>query len=205
MNFMISDAQWEQMDEAQNYGQSLLSDEQLSLREVEPEDLAQFARWWNDPHWAVLQQRIIKPRPAQPIQEMFAHWSENKPHSGEAGFSIFERHTGMLIGHTTLFGGALPHRAAELAIMLDSEQVSRGYGTRAIKLMLGYGFAEMGLNRIGLKVAAFNTRAIRTYEKAGFILEGREREIYFHQGRFHDQLVFSVLARDFFQGTQSEK
>lgn len=82
--------------------------------------------------------------------------------------------------------------------MLGGDQVNRGYGTRAIGLMLKYGFAEMGLNRIGLKVAAFNTRAVRTYEKAGFILEGREREIYFHQGRFHDQLIFSVLSRDYF-------
>lgn len=198
MGFMFGEAQWNQMDQAQDYGKNLLCDEQVDLREVEPEDLAQLAQWWNDPRWAVLQQRIIKPRPSQSVMEMLASWSVNKPHSGDAGFSIFDCQDGRLIGHITLSGGSLPHRAAELAIMLGGDQVNRGYGTRAIGLMLKYGFAEMGLNRIGLRVAAYNTRAVHAYEKAGFILEGREREIYFHQGRFHDQLIFSVLARDYF-------
>ncbi|PCC27988.1 hypothetical protein CIK76_14070 [Glutamicibacter sp. BW80] len=198
MGSMTTDAQWNQASQAQSYGEALLQDERVCLREVEPEDLAQLAAWWNDPQWAVLQQRIAKPRPSQRVMDMLAVWSENKPNSGDAGFSIFEKPQGNLIGHATLAGGALPHRAAEFAIMLGGEHVDRGYGTRAVRLMTGYGFNEMGLNRIGLKVAAFNTRALRAYEKAGFSLEGREREVYFHQGKFHDQLIMGLLARDYF-------
>ncbi|WP_404289756.1 GNAT family N-acetyltransferase [Glutamicibacter arilaitensis] len=200
---MTTDAQWNQAAQAQSYGEALLQDEQVCLREVEPEDLVQLAAWWNDPQWAVLQQRIVKPRPALSVMEMMAAWSENNPNSGAAGFSIFEKLHGNLIGHATLSGGALPHRAAELAIMLGGEHVNRGFGTRAVRLMNGYGFNEMGLNRIGLKVAAYNTRALRAYEKAGFSLEGREREVYFHQGQFHDQLVLSILAREHFATGQS--
>ena len=51
-----------------------------------------------------------------------------------------------------------------------------------------------------LRVWAFNTRAIRAYEKSGFVLKGRRREAVFHDGKFHDELVMSVLAADYFGG-----
>ncbi|MGX1749181.1 GNAT family protein [Glutamicibacter protophormiae] len=59
-------------------------------------------------------------------------------------------------------------------------------------------FQKLGLLRIFLKVAAINSRAIRAYEKSGFILEGRERGAYFHDGKFHDQLLYGLLADEYF-------
>lgn len=56
----------------------------------------------------------------------------------------------------------------------------------------------MGLNRIGLEVRAFNTRAIASYAKAGFVEEGRRREIVFHAGQFHDEVLMSILASDWY-------
>ncbi|MGQ3382116.1 GNAT family N-acetyltransferase [Glutamicibacter sp. TV12E] len=195
---MMNSGQWDSVESAQHYGHALLRDEAIELRESEHPDFAAMAQWWNDPQWAVLQQRTIKPRPEAPLLEMFAQWSENKPSSGDAGFSIFELATGGFIGHITLFGGALPHRAAEMAVMIGPDFVGRGFGTRASKLMAGYGFREMGLHRIGLCVAAFNQRATRAYEKAGFVQEGRQREVYFHNGQFHDQILLSLLSSDYF-------
>ncbi|MGO4296365.1 GNAT family N-acetyltransferase [Glutamicibacter sp. MCAF14] len=189
---------WNSIDQAQQYGENLLRDAVIDLRESEQEDFAHMAGWWNDPAWAVLQQRTIKPRPEAPLAEMFAQWSRNIPYSGDAGFSIFERGTGTFIGHITLHGGVLPHRAAELAVMIGPDFVRQGFGTRAIKLMTGYGFRELGLHRISLCVAVFNPRAIRSYEKAGFTLEGRQREVYFHNGQFHDQVLLSLLSHEYF-------
>jgi RimJ/RimL family protein N-acetyltransferase len=47
-------------------------------------------------------------------------------------------------------------------------------------------------------VWAYNSRAVRTYEKAGFTIEGRLRAIGFHDGAFHDGLVMAQLASEFF-------
>lgn len=195
---MDNSGAWDELESAQHYGENLLQDAVIELRESEQEDFALMARWWNEPKWAVLQQRTIKPRPQAPLLEMFAQWSRNQPYSGDAGFSIFERGTGTFIGHITVHGGQLPHRAAELAVMIGPEFVGQGFGTRATELMAGYGFRELGLHRIAVNVAAFNPRAIRAYEKAGFIQEGRQREVYFHNGRFHDQVLLSLLAREYF-------
>lgn len=191
-------SQFTTVDQAARYGAQLLQDEMICLRETEAADLDRLAEWWNDPQWAVFQQRVIKPRPAAEVITMMEGWSQNKPFAGDTGFSIFERSSGDLIGHAVLFGATLPQRSAEIALMLTGDRVGQGLGTRATKLMLRYGFEEMGLHRIGLKVAAFNARAIRAYEKAGFIHEGRERDVYFHAGAFHDQILMSVLETDYF-------
>ncbi len=43
---------------------------------------------------------------------------------------------------------------------------------------------------------AFNERAIRSYRKVGFILEGRAREAIWRDGRHWDELQMSILEGD---------
>jgi len=62
--------------------------------------------------------------------------------------------------------------------------------------MVRYGFLELGLNRVGLNVWAYNDRAIAAYRKAGFVEEGRTREAVWHDGRFHDELSMGLLASE---------
>jgi RimJ/RimL family protein N-acetyltransferase len=74
-------------------------------------------------------------------------------------------------------------RAAEFGIVIgDKNYWSRGYGTDAVTTLTGFGFGELNLQRIWLRVFDFNTRAIRCYEKSGFVLEGRLRRHHYHAG-----------------------
>jgi RimJ/RimL family protein N-acetyltransferase len=65
-----------------------------------------------------------------------------------------------------------------------------------MRLMLRYGFDTLNLNRIFLRVFASNPRAIRSYEKADFIHEGRMREAEFRNGQYVDVLLMSVLRSE---------
>jgi RimJ/RimL family protein N-acetyltransferase len=49
------------------------------------------------------------------------------------------------------------------------------------------------MHRLYLRVFADNPNAIRTYEKAGFVLDGRLREAHFADGVYKDDLLMSVL------------
>jgi RimJ/RimL family protein N-acetyltransferase len=73
--------------------------------------------------------------------------------------------------------------------------LDRGYGTEITRLTLDHGFAA-GLHRISLTVFAFNPRAQRVYEKCGFVVEGRSREVLHRDGAWHDEYVMGVLATD---------
>jgi RimJ/RimL family protein N-acetyltransferase len=63
--------------------------------------------------------------------------------------------------------------------------------------MLGFAFRELNLHRVQLDVFAFNPRAIRCYEKAGFRHEGTLRDAFFRDGVFHDVHRMAVLETEF--------
>lgn len=73
----------------------------------------------------------------------------------------------------------------------------------AIRLLLQYAFADLELHRIGVRVLAYNQRAIRAYEKCGFIIEGREREAAFVDGAWHDDVVMGIVDREFLRPPSS--
>lgn len=184
---------WTRVEEVQRYGDGILAGELIRFRPLREADLADLERWWTDPAWAVLQSSTVRPRPADSAAELFRDWSANKE-PGSVGFSVVSQADDTLLGHVALYGAALPSRSATAAIVIGSEHTGRGYGTDAMRTLIRYGFEEMGLNRIGLEVWAFNTRAIASYTKAGFVEEGRRRQVVFHGGRYYDEVLMSILA-----------
>ena len=186
---------WTTSADARRYGSTLLQGDRVRFRALEDHDLPDLVRWWRDPEWSVLQQMIVRPRPDVPVTEMFRSWSSSE-RSGDVGFSVVDRESGVLVGHVTLFGGALPVRAANLAVMIGSELVGQGFGTDAVRVLTDYGFREMGLNRIEIRVHAFNDRAQAVYRRIGYRQEGVRRDATWHDGRFHDEVLMSALARE---------
>ena len=71
-----------------------------------------------------------------------------------------------------------------------------GIGTRAVSLMCDYLFRELAARTITLDPEAWNTRAIRCYEKCGFrkikLLPARE----LHEGQYRDCWIMARQAGD---------
>lgn len=89
------------------------------------------------------------------------------------------------------------NNSANIRIALfRSEDVNRGYGTEAMRLMVGYGFEHLGLHRISLSVYAFNPRAVRAYEKVGFVQEGVLRDDLYWEGAYYDSIIMSILSHE---------
>lgn len=86
---------------------------------------------------------------------------------------------------------------AEFAIGLaKSVMRDRGYGTEAARLVLDFGFHDLRLHRVYLDVFAFNTPAIRLYERLGFVHEATLREAEQQHGRRVDVLLMSILREE---------
>jgi RimJ/RimL family protein N-acetyltransferase len=62
--------------------------------------------------------------------------------------------------------------------------------------MLAHLFEEVGVHRVDLEVYAFNPRAQRSYEKCGFVVEGRLRESLLWGGERVDTIVMGLLRAD---------
>lgn len=185
-------------DEAAEYGQQILTGELVRLREVRDEDIDQLAAWWGDTGLAPLGTFIVKPRPPKKSREQIEQYSANDPDSPSAMFAAVRRDTDELVGSISLFRGSAQSRSTLLGVGMSAANVGKGYGTDSVRVMVGYGFRELNYNRIELRVFAYNTRAIASYKKVGFVEEGRLRQAVFHDGRYHDEVVMSILAADYF-------
>ena len=177
------------------YGDSILVGERVRLRGVRDDDLPTLAKWEMDSgRTATLSSRVAPPSEAS-AKEFIAKSSTNE--KDDLGFAIETLDDPpLLVGFVGLWGARLKDRSAELGIALGREYIGRGYGSDATRVMVDYGFREMGLRRIQLSVISFNRAGIRAYEKAGFIEEGRHRESVLHDGRWYDDVLMSILDHE---------
>lgn len=167
--------------------------DRIYFRPLELEDEPVVRVWVNDPrNWRTL----LRNRPVNCVEEK--KWLEkvcSSEHNVTLGIVV--RDGDRLIGSTGLHRIDFASRSAIFGILLgDVEFQNNGFGTEATQLMLDYGFRVLNLNRIGLDVYASNPRGIRTYEKAGFVAEGRSREAAFRDGEYVDVLQYGILQRE---------
>ena len=128
-------------------------------------------------------------------RERILKWSANQEDDTSFAIETLDN-PAELVGNVGLWGARPKDRCATLGIALGREYIGRGYGTDAVRVIVGYGFREIGLHRIQLEVAPFNRAGIRAYEKAGFTEEGRLRESVLHDGRWYDQVLLSILDHE---------
>lgn len=161
------------------------------LRTLALGDLENTLKWHNDP---VLYEYLVSPfRHISRISE--EEWLRKKMaySQTEMQFAIClvdgDRH----IGNIHLRGIDWVSRFAETGVFIgESEFWSHGYGRDAMILLLRHAHRDLGLRRIWLTVFADNARAVRSYEKCGFVTEGRLRKHAYKQGEFKDLLFMGV-------------
>lgn len=92
-------------------------------------------------------------------------------------------------------------KKAEYGVFIGEEDaLGRGYGVRAAKLMLAYGFETLELERIFLRVLEDNAGARKSYEKAGFQrIEDKRESVKLEQGVRH--VLFMEVRRSTWERT----
>lgn len=115
-------------------------------------------------------------------------------------FSIRALDGDRLLGETDLDVINWASRDAFVGIgIFNREDWGKGYGTDAMRLMLRFAFTELNLRRVTLNVFEYNPRAIRSYEKCGFCIEGRQRAAMGRDGRRWDIVYMGILFEDWME------
>lgn len=100
-----------------------------------------------------------------------------------------------LIGAVGLTVTPMPRRA-ELGYWLGVPYWNRGYMTEATQALVGYGFTELGLNRITASHFARNPASGRVMQKLGMTQEGLLRQDVRKNDAFEDLVLYGLLADD---------
>ena len=178
---------------------NLLTGKLVRLAAFNPEaDAAIVARWSLDTEY----HRLGDNDPAYPRSaKMAREWLE-RGNDDVFGFAIRTLGDDRLIGDIGLWIENWSHAEGWVGIGLgERDYWGNGYGTDAMRLMLRFAFNELNLLRVTLGVYAYNPRAIRSYEKAGFRREGLVRGDCRRDGQRWDS-VFMGILRDEWLGRE---
>jgi RimJ/RimL family protein N-acetyltransferase len=182
---------------------SIIYGERIRLRSAERSDLEKFVEWINDPE---VTEGLTLFLPMSSVDEekwfegVMQHAQEEKP----LVIDMKDGATWRCIGNSNFMSFDWVARSAEVGIMLGDKSIwNQGYGTETMTLLLRHGFGTLNLNRIYLRVYSENKRAIRTYEKAGFVHEGCMRQAVYKNGKYNDVLFMSVLRDEW--GARNEE
>jgi len=100
-----------------------------------------------------------------------------------------------VIGDVALQGINTKNRSCSIGIGIAKiENRGKGYGTEAIKLILDYGFNNIGMERITASTLEINVPAQKALEKLGFVLEGRARKAVYFRGANYDSMHYGLLV-----------
>jgi RimJ/RimL family protein N-acetyltransferase len=100
------------------------------------------------------------------------------------------------VGEVVLNEWDANNRSCNFRTLVGAPGRDWGLDTEAVRMIVGYGFEQLGLHRLSLQVYAFNPRARHVYEKVGFITESVLREELRYRDQWIDAIMMSILAHE---------
>ncbi len=177
---------------------NILQGELVRLSADDPQVMAEAVNHWDrDSEF----RRLLDSEPAnqdsvKKLTELFEK-SQRKDSPLFYSFAIHTLEGDRLVGFTGLDGDFFPHGEAFVGIGIGERDFwGKGYGTDAMKVILRFAFQELNLRRVALDTFEYNPRAIHSYEKVGFVHEGRAREFLYREGRRWDLIFMGILREE---------
>lgn len=175
----------------------LLKGKLVRLAAPREDDTKLLAQWSADTEY----QRLMEVHPVRPhLASYFQQHMEREPNLRFYPFGIRELATDAFIGDILLMGVNHTHGDCFVGIGIgDRAYWGKGYGTDAMNVILRFAFHELNLRRVTLYALAGNVRAVRSYEKCGFVREGLLRGGE-HRGVRDDVVAMGVLRDEWLAG-----
>lgn len=105
---------------------------------------------------------------------------------------------GIYLGDIILQYINMQRRCASIGMRIDNRgNRGNGYGTEAGKLLLNYGFNDLGLRRIEADTMENNVAGQRSLEKIGLVLEYKKRKAKFSEGQWVDVFYYGILREEY--------
>jgi diamine N-acetyltransferase len=175
----------------------LIASKRVALGPLRPDLAELYGRWVNQ---AEVRFGLEYPGVATPeserswVEEHTKAAAEREPKS--VMFTIYDLSDRAPVGTCGLFGISHLQGAGRLGISLG-ERRHQGLGSAATRLTLDWAFHVLGLHNVMLEALAWNTGAIRAYEKAGFRRIGVRRQAAMSRGERADVVLMDAVPADF--------
>jgi [ribosomal protein S5]-alanine N-acetyltransferase len=162
----------------------------VTLRPLTLEDAPRMAELGNNEKISRnLRDGFPHPFTVQHAEEKLRVWTEKVP----CTFFAIEWN-GEYVGNISLSPGTDVYRkTAEIGYFIGEPYWNKGIATKAVKLIVEYGFKELGLARIHTGVFDYNEASMRVLEKCGFERDGVFKKAVIKNGQFRDEVRYSIV------------
>jgi RimJ/RimL family protein N-acetyltransferase len=169
----------------------------VRFRGAERNDIPTFTRWMNDPE-VIKGLAMYRPLSQANEEDWFESMIKQPQDQQVMVIEICPQEEWIPIGTCGYHEIDWRSRNVEVGISIGEKAWwNKGYGSEAMELMVKYGFETLNMHRVWLRVFESNKRAIRSYEKVGFVHEGCMREMEYKSGKYHDVLIMGVLRQEY--------
>ena len=175
----------------------MLESKNIYLRQVEERDLERLKNWRNSP--------TIRPSLRQftllnAINQKKWLESLHARYLPEHIIFVIESKAGLLLGACGLTYINWKEGHTDVTIYIgDKDWQGKGIATEALQRLMKYGFEELRLHRLFAVIFGYNSASIKLFEKCGFKYDGVHREARFWDGRYWDEIIYSVLSQEYFK------
>jgi diamine N-acetyltransferase len=171
----------------------VLKTEEISLRPFCQDDLDMLYQWGQDKQLRFL--ALMHPWPV--TSDNYKQWLSqlmSDTSNKNVYFAAEVNQDRKFFGYFQLREINLIHRHAFLGIIIGNPEMrGRGYGKELMKLGLDYGFNMLGLHKISLEVVESNSNAIALYNSLGFVQEGKFKDHFFFDGKWHNVVRMAII------------
>lgn len=174
----------------------MLKGNHTALRAIERTDLPQLLEWRNRPEY----RRFFREHRELGSEQQVA-WFERTVlvDANTRMFSIVDLADGRLLGACGLCYIDWVNRNADFSIYIgaDGRYIDRQFAPDAARILIGYGFGELGLHRVWSEIYDFDSLKQELFNELGFTLDGRHRQTHWAEGRWYDSLFYGLLAGEY--------
>lgn len=168
----------------------------MKLRKLNEKDAEGMLEWMHDPEIQNSFQIDMINRTREDVIEFIRH-SRIDMAEGESIHYAIADDADEYLGTISLKNMDLMAKNAEYAICLRKKAQGRGIAVEATRELLKRAFLEFNMERVYLNVLSENRKAIRLYEKCGFVYEGEFRKHLFLKGEYKTLKWYSMLKEEY--------
>ena len=160
------------------------------------EDFAQLTAWINDENLLIKWSGNLF---SFPLTHESLEWyieDTNDPDNSDAFvYKVVDTDTGDTIGHISLGGISRKNRSGRISRVLVGNELmkGKGYCRQMVEAVARIGFETLQLHRISMGVYDDNQAALHCYQKAGFKIEGINRDVLWYNNQWHSLVEMSML------------
>ena len=175
----------------------------VQLRQLQRKDCIGMLEWMHDIEVARYFRDDMLDKTEKDVLEFIDRADIVPLHGKSVHYAIVEE-ADEYLGTISLKSIDLRDKNAEYAISLRKTAQGRAVAYLATRELLNIAFHEFDLERVYLNVISENKRAIRLYEKCGFIYEGELRDHLFIKGNYISWKLYGMIEDEYSESIFSE-